>query len=166
MPQSGSPAELSSIAYGYPFAISTIGRRLPPRTAALARNVQFSLRGNTMKLAITSVDEGIESSVDLRFGRAKYFVVVDLETHATTTVSNSVNLNAAQGAGIQTAKTLIDLGVKAVITGHVGPKAFVALEAGGVAIYPVAGGTVAQTLEQFQAGSLKTIAGADVEGHW
>lgn len=83
-----------------------------------------------MKLAITSVDEGIESSVDLRFGRAKYFVVVDLETHATTTVSNYVNLNAAQGAGIQTAKTLIDLGVKAVITGHVGPKAFSALEAG------------------------------------
>jgi predicted Fe-Mo cluster-binding NifX family protein len=119
-----------------------------------------------MKLAITSVDEGIESSVDPRFGRAKYFVVVDLETHAATTVGNAVNLNAAQGAGIQAAKTLIDLGVKALITGHVGPKAIAALQAGDVAIYPVAGGTVAQSLEKFHAGSLKTIAKADVEGHW
>jgi len=119
-----------------------------------------------MKLAITSVGEGIESAVDPRFGRAKYFVVVDLETNAAMTVSNAVNLNAAQGAGIQAAKTVIDLGVKALITGHVGPKAFAALQAGGVTIYPVAGGTVAEALERFNAGTLKAMASADVEGHW
>jgi len=119
-----------------------------------------------MKLAVTSAEEGIESSVDLRFGRAKCFVVVDLETHETTMAGNTVNLNAAQGAGIQAAKAVIDLGAKALITGHVGPKAFSALQAGGVAIYPVSGGTVAQAVSQFEAGLLKTIAAADVEGHW
>ena len=119
-----------------------------------------------MKLAITSQAEGIESAVDPRFGRAKYFVVVDLGTNAAKTVSNSVNLNAAQGAGIQAAKTIIDLGVKALITGHVGPKAFAALQAGGVAVYPVTGGVVVEALEEFRMGSLKAMAAADVEGHW
>ena len=119
-----------------------------------------------MKLAITSTGEGLQSSVDPRFGRAKYFVVVDLETNAATTASNAVNLNAAQGAGIQAAKTVIDLGAEALITGHVGPKAFAALKAGGVAIYPVAGGLVADALEQFKAGSLEAMAAADVEAHW
>ncbi len=119
-----------------------------------------------MKVAITSTGEGLQSSVDPRFGRAKYFVVVDLETQAATTVSNAVNLNAAQGAGIQAAKAVIDLGAEALITGHAGPKAFAALKAGGIAIYPVAGGTVGEAWEQFRAGALKSMAAADVEGHW
>lgn len=119
-----------------------------------------------MKLAITSQDVGMESAVDPRFGRAKYFVVVDLDTNEAETVSNAVNLNAAQGAGIQAAKTVIDLGVKVLITGHVGPKAFAALQAGGVAVYPVAGGTVIEALEDLGAGSLQAMAAADVEGHW
>ena len=119
-----------------------------------------------MKLAITSQSEGIESAVDPRFGRAKCFVVVDLGTNAATSVSNAVNLNAAQGAGIQAAKTIIDLGVKAPIAGHVGPKAFAASQAGGVAICPVAGGIVVEALEEFRTGSLKAMAAADVEGQW
>ncbi len=119
-----------------------------------------------MKLAVTSQVEGIQSAVDPRFGRAKYFVIVDLGTNEAKTVGNSVNLNAAQGAGIQAAKAIIDLGIKALITGHTGPKAFAALQAGGVAVYTATGGTVAEALEQFKAGTLKAMAGANVEGHW
>lgn len=119
-----------------------------------------------MKVAITSAGEGVEAAVDPRFGRAKYFVVVDLETNAARTVSNAVNLNAAQGAGIQAAKTVAGLGAGALLTGHAGPKAFAALQAAGVAVYPVAGGTVAEAAAQFKAGALKAMAGADVEGHW
>ena len=119
-----------------------------------------------MKVAITSQDEGLGSAVDPRFGRAKYFVIVDLETHTIQAVNNAVNLNAAQGAGIQAAKRVVDLGAKALLTGHVGPKAFAVLQGAGVEIYPVAGGTVAVALEQFKTGSFKAMAAADVEGHW
>jgi predicted Fe-Mo cluster-binding NifX family protein len=124
------------------------------------------MRESVMKLAITSAGAGLEAAIDPRFGRAKYFVVVEPESGAATTVSNAVNLNAAQGAGIQAARKIIELGAKTLITGHVGPKAFAALEAGGVAVYPVAGGTVAEALEEFRNGSLKSMAAADVEGHW
>ncbi len=104
--------------------------------------------------------------MDPRFGRAANFVVVDSETGACSSVCNSINANAAQGAGIQAAKRVVELGAAALLTGHVGPKAFSALQAGKVAIYTGAAGTVADAVEQFKAGKLKTAESADVEGHW
>jgi predicted Fe-Mo cluster-binding NifX family protein len=119
-----------------------------------------------MKLAITSTGESLQSSVDPRFGRAKFFVLTETGANTATVLHNSVNLNAAQGTGIQAAKAIIDLSVQALITGHVGPKAFAALKAGGVAVYPIAGGTVAEALDQFRSGALHALTAADVEGHW
>ena len=119
-----------------------------------------------MKLAVTSQGPDLKSSVDPRFGRAKCFVVVDSETGQFSAADNSVNLNAAQGAGIQAGRKVVELGAEAVITGHVGPKAFATLQAGGVKVYTGATGTVADAIEQFKAGTLKQSTGADVEGHW
>jgi len=119
-----------------------------------------------MKVAVTSQGRELSSSVDPRFGRAKYFIVVDTETGDVSAVDNSQNLNAVQGAGIQAGKNVVDLGVLAVITGHVGPKAFATLQAGNVAIYTGASGTVADAIEQFKTGKLKQSSTADVEGHW
>ena len=119
-----------------------------------------------MKVAVTSQGRELNSAVDPRFGRAKYFLVVDTETGDFSAADNSQNLNAAQGAGIQAGKKVVDLGVEAVITGHIGPKAFATLQAGGVGIYAGATGTVADAIEQFRAGKLKQSSGADVEGRW
>lgn len=119
-----------------------------------------------MKLAITSQGESLQSPLDPRFGRAKFFVVIDTETQMASAVSNGVNLNAAQGAGIQAGKKIVELGVEKLITGHVGPKAFATLQAGNVEIYTSASGTVGEAVEQFKAGKLKATQAADVEGHW
>ena len=119
-----------------------------------------------MKVTITSQGNGLDSPVDPRFGRAKFFIVADSETDEFSAVDNVQNLNAAQGAGIQAGRTVVGLGAEAVITGHVGPKAFATLQAGGVAVYSGATGTVAEALEQFKAGALQQAENADVEGHW
>jgi len=119
-----------------------------------------------MKVVMTSQGRELNSAVDPRFGRAKYFIVVDTETSDFSAADNSQNLNAAQGAGIQAGKNVVDLGAEAVITGHVGPKAFATLQAGNIAVYTGASGTVADAIEQFKAGALKQASGADVEGRW
>jgi len=119
-----------------------------------------------MKLAITAAGESLQSSVDPRFGRAKFFVVVDTDSQTVTAISNDVNLNAAQGAGIQAGKRVVELGAKALLTGHVGPKAFSTLRAGDIEVYTGAEGTVADAVEQFKAGKLKAAQAADVEAHW
>ena len=119
-----------------------------------------------MKLAITSEGESLQSSVDPRFGRAKYFVVMDTETGAVVAVHNEVNLDASQGAGIQAGKKIVELGVEALITGHVGPKAFATLQARNIKVYTSATGTVADAIEQLKSGQMNAAQSADMEGHW
>jgi predicted Fe-Mo cluster-binding NifX family protein len=119
-----------------------------------------------MKVAVTSQGRELSSPVDIRFGRASYFIVVDTDSGEFTVADNEQNLNAAQGAGIQSGRNVVTLGVQAVISGHVGPKAFATLQAGGVKIYTGATGTVGEAVEQFKTGSLTEISNADVEGHW
>lgn len=119
-----------------------------------------------MKIAITSQGPELNSPVDLRFGRASYFIVVDTNGGEFRVADNQQNLNAAQGAGIQAGRNVVNLGVEAVLTGHVGPKAFATLQAGGVKVYNGAKGTVGDAIAQFNAGSLLEASDADVEGHW
>lgn len=119
-----------------------------------------------MKIAVTSEGKDLSSSVDSRFGRAKYFVVFDTDSAELFAADNKQNLSAPQGAGIQAARTIVELGVEAVISGHVGPKAFAALRAGNVLVYTGAEGTVNNTITKFKSGELKLQESADVEGHW
>ncbi len=119
-----------------------------------------------MRVAVTAKEASIESRVDQRFGRARYLIVVDTQTGETQVHDNEVNLNAMQGAGIQTAQNVARLNVTSVLTGHAGPNAFEALSAAGVKVYTGLQGTVKQAVEGFKVGKLAPTDAADVEGHW
>ena len=119
-----------------------------------------------MKVAITAQGKELSSEIDLRFGRAKWLIVVDTESDDFQAHDNAVNLNAAQGAGIQTGQNIANLGVEAVITGNVGPNAFKTLNAADIKIFLAEKQTVQETIDSFTAGELKEIDQANVEGHW
>jgi predicted Fe-Mo cluster-binding NifX family protein len=119
-----------------------------------------------MKVVVTSQGTNLDSPVDPRFGRAKHFLLVDTDTMQATAHDNTQNLNAPQGAGIQAAQAVYKLGAGAVITGHVGPKAFTTLQAAGVAVHLGASGTARDAIEQFRSGRLQLAETANVEGHW
>ena len=119
-----------------------------------------------MKVAVTSQGPDMASEVDPRFGRARFFIVVDTDTGEFATHDNTQNLNAVQGAGIQAAQNVASLGVGAVITGNVGPKAFTTLRAGNVETYIGASGSVSDAVEQLKAGRLECVSKPNVEGHW
>jgi predicted Fe-Mo cluster-binding NifX family protein len=119
-----------------------------------------------VKIAFTTSGETLEAPLDSRFGRAQKFIVYDLEKDYYEVVDNRQSVNAAQGAGIQAAETVVRTGVGGIVTGHCGPKAFRALCAAGIPIYSCGEPTVAAALEAFRAGQLKPMESADVEGHW
>ena len=119
-----------------------------------------------MKVAVTSQGPDLNSEVDPRFGRARYFIVVDLETGQFATHDNSGNLNSAQGAGVQAGRDIAELGAQTLLTGNIGPKAFTTLEAAGITVYTGASGTVQDAIEQFKAGRLQHSQGANVPGRW
>ena len=119
-----------------------------------------------MKIAVTSQGNTLESPVDPRFGRAAGFVVYDDDTGSFTYMSNDQNLQLAQGAGIQAAQNVAATGVQVVITGHVGPKAFTALNKGGLKVFLGAAGNVKDALEDYKHGKLQAADGPDKESHW
>ena len=119
-----------------------------------------------MKIAVTSQGQELSSEIDPRFGRAKWLVVVDTETGKSETHDNTVNLNAAQGAGIQTGQNIANLDVDAVITGNVGPNAYRTLSAAKVKVFLADEQTVQQAIDSFKSGKLKEVGQANVEGHW
>ena len=63
-----------------------------------------------MKIAISTAGADPDAAVDPRFGRARNFLVYDLEADDYELVDNAPNLGLAQGAGIQAAKTVLDRG--------------------------------------------------------
>jgi predicted Fe-Mo cluster-binding NifX family protein len=118
-----------------------------------------------MRVAVTAQGSDLESRIDPRFGRARYFVIGDTSTGDLLARENSSGLEAPQGAGVQAAETVVRLGVSAVITGHIGPNALATLQAGHVAVYLLASGTVREALAALRSGRLTVATEPDTAGH-
>jgi predicted Fe-Mo cluster-binding NifX family protein len=119
-----------------------------------------------MKIAFTTSGHDPQGPLDSRFGRAARFLIYDLDTDAWELVDNGQSLDAAQGAGIQAAESVVRAGAKGLVTGHCGPKAFRVLAAAGVTVYNTEATTIAAALADYRAGRLTASPTADVEGHW
>lgn len=119
-----------------------------------------------MIIALTSKGSDLNSELDLRFGRACSILLYNCDNDAIVIVENTVNLNAAQGAGIQTAQKISETDATVVITGNVGPKAFKVLDAAGIKTYTSNAHTVKEAIEQYKRGELNMAIGPNVEGHW
>ena len=120
-----------------------------------------------MKIAVTSKGDNLESQLDARFGRARYFIVIDPDSMEFEVVDNKQNVNAPQGAGIQAAQTVANHKVEYVLSGHCGPKALKALSAAGMkVIVGLSDCSVKEAVNRFKEGNLQPIEEADVEGHW
>lgn len=119
-----------------------------------------------MKIIFTTSGETLDSPLDPSFGRARNFLLYDLECGAFQTINNQQNLNAAQGAGIQAAQTIARAGAQVLITGHCGPKAFRVLEAASIKVFNTDAPTVAEALARYRSGQLAEAQSANIEGHW
>ena len=108
------------------------------------------------KIAICSEGPGLDDMLDPRFGRAAGFIIIDPDSMLFEYVDNGASQAASQGAGIQAAEMVSRTGVKAVLTGFVGPKAFKVLQAADIKIgQNLENMTVRQALERCQNGRVE-----------
>lgn len=117
-----------------------------------------------MKIVISSTGNNIDSDVDPRFGRCINFLIVDTDTMLIEVIGNS-GAQSAHGAGIGAAQKVASLNVGAIITGHVGPNAYMALSKTGIKIYTGAKGTVKDAITQYKEGKLNEATNPTVSGH-
>ena len=111
-----------------------------------------------MKLAISTEENTIESLIDQRFGRCKYFLIVELENDKIKEITAMENEGALQGhgAGIKAAQQIGDLKIDTIITGNLGPNSTTILSKLGIKAFH-ASGIAKDAVTKFLKNELKQI---------
>ena len=110
------------------------------------------------ELAITIGEqgEGLAAAMDMRFGRAARFLMVDPGADQAEAVVTNPAVMAAHGAGTGAAAMMREQGVKAVVSGRFGPKAADALRAMAIEMYIAPPGlTAGEAARRYAAGELE-----------
>lgn len=118
-----------------------------------------------MKIVVTATAPAWDASVDPRFGRGAYFVVIDTETHAWQAHENPA-VSAAGGAGSQAAQFLAQQGAESVVSGDFGPNAYITLAAAEIKMFLLgASQTVAEAVSNLAEGKLQQVNAPTGPGH-
>ncbi len=114
-----------------------------------------------MKVAVSARGSTPDSDIDERMGRTYWLMIYETKNNSWQAINNDSGRNALNGAGQHTANLLIDLGVEAVLTGEIGPRAFRLLNSAGIDVYLGAAGTVMDTLVSWHDGQLDKARAAN-----
>ena len=102
-----------------------------------------------IKICITSKGTDLSAEVDPKFGRAQYFLIVDPHSMDFEAIENP-NIEAAHGAGIQTAQLISSKNVRVVLTGNCGPNAQRILQSSGIEVITNVSGKAEEALAQYR----------------
>jgi len=117
-----------------------------------------------MTIAISATGPDFDAQVDPRFGRCRYFVLVDLETTRFEALENSSAMGSG-GVGISAAQVIAGKGVEVVITGNCGPNAYKALSAAGIKVITGVTGNIRDAIEDYKLGKLQVSSQPNVSAH-
>jgi predicted Fe-Mo cluster-binding NifX family protein len=118
-----------------------------------------------MKIAITANGPALDAGIDPRFGRCRYFLIIDPDTMQFEAVENTSGI-ASGGAGIATAQMIAGKEVEAVITGNCGPNAYQVLSAAGIKVISGVAGKVRDAIEGYKSGKFQASSQPNVPGHF
>jgi len=104
-----------------------------------------------MKTVITSKGNELSAQFEKRFGRAPYYCIYDENSENISFIPNE-QADANGGAGTNAAGKMLELGVKKIISGELGPKAKQLLEKYGVEMISVKeeGQTIQEMIQQLK----------------
>lgn len=110
-----------------------------------------------MKIVFTAKGDSWDSPMDPRFGRMDILVTYDEEKEELLAIANSETESMEHGAGLQTAKKVLELNPDVIITGNgPGRKALEILHRSNVRIYVGAGEmSIKEAYEAFKADALR-----------
>ena len=107
-----------------------------------------------MKIAVSSSGNSLDSTLDPRFGRCAYFLIVN-PADTRYEVFNNQGAAQSRGAGIQAAKFLVAKDVTAVISGHVRPNVLQVFAAANIETFVAEQGTIKEVVERYKSGGLR-----------
>ncbi|MEA1993879.1 MAG: NifB/NifX family molybdenum-iron cluster-binding protein [Euryarchaeota archaeon] len=108
-----------------------------------------------MKIAVATMNGGLEDNVAAMFGRCKNYTFVEIEGKkiANASVEENQFANAMGGAGIQAAQLIANKGAEAIIAGNFGPNAGQVFSQSGIKMI-TAQGNVKDVATKYISGEL------------
>ena len=113
----------------------------------------------TMRVAVSSEGQNLDSQISSVFGRCQCFSILEIRDDGISDNYVLENSAASQssGAGTAAAQIVGDEGIDVLVTGSVGPKAFSALKQWGIRIYKGEPGTVRENIDMLILDELKKV---------
>jgi predicted Fe-Mo cluster-binding NifX family protein len=113
-------------------------------------HAEFTHQPAGSKICITSKGKDLEAEIDPKFGRSQYFLIVDPHTLEYEVIDNS-SIEAAQGAGIQSAQLISSKDVGILLTGDCGPNAQKVLQSSGITVITGVSGKIKDALSKYKS---------------
>ncbi len=110
-----------------------------------------------MKICISATGNNLDATLDPRFGRAMYFLIVNDKEKLIKAIKNT-GVQAMRGAGVAAAQIAVKEKVDAVITGNIGPNAFMVLSNSGIKVFlgnPAM--SIQDVFQEYQKGNLQEV---------
>ncbi len=114
-----------------------------------------------MKVAVSSQGKNLDASVDSRFGRCSYFIIVETDDLGFEVFENE-SAALSGSAGVQSASFVASKGVQAVLTGNCGPKAAQVFATADIDVHTGHKGIVKDAVIQYKNGTLTSTTGNNV----
>ena len=110
-----------------------------------------------MKVAISSQGKRRDSPVELWFGRAAYYLILDTDNMSFDALENEAAGDSADIDEINAARLVINAGAQAVLTGNCGLDARHMFATAGVKLFQGVPETVEEAVAQFKDGKLVEV---------
>jgi predicted Fe-Mo cluster-binding NifX family protein len=108
-----------------------------------------------MKIAITAQGSELNSQIDPRFGRCKYFLIFDENGNLLKIIKNE-SIKVMRGAGVTAAQIISDENVDLVITGNMGPNADMVMKSANIKVISgIFDKTIKDVLEMYKNENLR-----------
>lgn len=117
-----------------------------------------------LRIGVTSRGQSPMSEICEQFGRAYWILIYCPIEYRWQAIDNGPNRTRSHDAGIATAETLITAGVKVVLTGETGPKAFRTLNTAGILVVHNVRGVVEEAMRDWLSGRLQLATTANDPG--
>jgi predicted Fe-Mo cluster-binding NifX family protein len=111
-----------------------------------------------LKLAVTSKEKDLNSSISPIFGKSPYLILVDLDENEIKrfkAIENPVKYE--KGSGNLLAQLIVENEIESVICGEMGPVAFLILKGAGIKVYKFAPMNVEKNITRFMDNKLNKI---------
>lgn len=106
-----------------------------------------------MRVLIASDGKTLGSTIAKRFGHARWYLIVDLETGKVVTTQQNVNREDHHDVVAKAAGE----GVTAILTGNIGPRSYELISLHELQVAHAKHMTVQEALDRFRAGGLKIL---------